>query len=47
MNINLECEDDDYYDKFLEEISPRTNYGEDYSEEECTKIDKQNESEKL
>ena len=33
MNINLECEDDDYYDRFLEEISPRTNYGEGYSEE--------------
>lgn len=27
-NINIECEDDNYYDKFLEEISPRTNYGE-------------------
>lgn len=33
MNINLECEDDDYYDRFLEEVSPRTNYGEGYSEE--------------
>ena len=32
-NINLELEDDDYYDKFLEESSPRTNYGDGYSEE--------------
>lgn len=27
-NINIECEDDDYYDEFLIEISPRTNYEE-------------------
>ena len=26
-NVNVELEDDDYYDKFIEEISPRTNYG--------------------
>lgn len=32
-NINLELEDDNYYDKFLEESSPRTNYGDGYSEE--------------
>lgn len=32
MNINLECEDDNYYNKFLREASPRTNYGEGYSE---------------
>ncbi len=30
MNINIECEDDDYYERFKEEISPRTNYGEGY-----------------
>lgn len=47
MNINIESEDDNYYDKFLEEISPRTNYGEGYSKEECNKIDKQNESRKI
>ena len=29
-NINLELEDDDYYDKFLEESSPRTNYGDEH-----------------
>lgn len=28
-NINIEHEDDNYYDKFLEETSPRTNYGEE------------------
>lgn len=28
-NINIEIEDD-YYDSFLEEDSPRTNYGEGY-----------------
>ncbi len=32
-NINIECEDDDYYDKFIEESSPRTNYGEGYKTE--------------
>lgn len=32
-NINIECEDDDYYDKFIEESSPRTNYGENYKTE--------------
>lgn len=26
-NVNIELEDDDYYDKFIEEVSPRTNYG--------------------
>lgn len=26
-NINIELEEDDYYSQFLEEISPRTNYG--------------------
>jgi len=26
-NINIECEDDDYYDHCQIEISPRTNYG--------------------
>ena len=25
--MKLNGEDDDYYDKFIEEISPRTNYG--------------------
>lgn len=32
-NINIECEDDNYYDKFIEESSPRTNYGEGYKTE--------------
>lgn len=32
-NINIECENDDYYDKFIEESSPRTNYGEGYKTE--------------
>jgi hypothetical protein len=27
MNINIQHQDDNYYDKFVEEISPRTNYG--------------------
>lgn len=27
-NINIEHEDDNHYDKFLEEVSPRTNYSE-------------------
>ena len=30
-NINIECEDDNYYDKYLEEVSPRTNYGKGWS----------------
>lgn len=29
-NINIEYEDDDYYEKFQKELSPRTNYGEGY-----------------
>lgn len=32
-NINIECEEDDYYNRFLYEISPRTNYGEDFEED--------------
>jgi len=45
MNINIECEDDDYYDRFLEEISPRTNYGDNYFEQELdNKIEEENES---
>lgn len=28
--VDSECEEDEYYNKYLEEISPRTNYGEDY-----------------
>lgn len=32
-NINIECEDDNYYDEFIEESSPRTNYGEGYKTE--------------
>lgn len=31
MNINIESEDNNYYEKFKEEISPRTNYGAGYS----------------
>jgi hypothetical protein len=27
-NINITCEEDNYYNKYIEEISPRTNYGE-------------------
>jgi hypothetical protein len=27
MNVNIEFEGDDYYDKFIDESSPRTNYG--------------------
>lgn len=28
-NINIQHEDDNYYDKFKEEVSPRTNYSEE------------------
>jgi hypothetical protein len=34
MNINIECESDNYYDRYLEEVSARTNYGEGYEFEE-------------
>lgn len=37
MNINIECEDDDYYNQFLNEISPRTNYGDETPTEETNK----------
>jgi hypothetical protein len=34
MNINIEYESDDYYNVYLEEVSPRTNYGGGYELDE-------------
>lgn len=40
MNINIECEDDNYYDNFTEEISPRTNYGDGFGNIKINDINK-------